>query len=222
MILAPGRRDRYDARVRSVIRVLVWAGAIFGAICVLLYLFVFDAWLVPADDPLLSASILPTLAPQDRVLVRRESMPVFGQLARCVHPVDPGKFVVGRVFGMRGDTVEIRHESITVDNQRIVPRHACPPVQLTHPATGQLLKLSCGVEENGAWSYEALHTSEFWEPDHSAKVEEGQLFLVSDNRHLHQDSRDFGAVDAAKCEHVVFRLWGATYLDSSRRNNVLW
>jgi signal peptidase I len=207
--------------MRSTVRFVVWAGAILGAIGLLLYLFVFDTWVVPGDDPMFTASILPTLAPGDRVLVRRDTMPLLGQLARCVSPVD-GRFVVGRVFGMERDTVEIKQEYVSTDNQRTVARFACPPVTLTHPATGQLLTLGCGVEENGAWSYGALHASESWEPDHSAIVEAGKLFIVSDDRHLHQDSRDFGQVDASHCEHIVYRLWGNSYLDHSRRNNILW
>ena len=53
-------------------------------------------------------------------------------------------------------------------------------------------------------------------------VEPGKLFLVSDDRHIHKDSRDFGGVDAATCEHVVFRLWGERFTDGSRRFNILW
>jgi signal peptidase I len=53
-------------------------------------------------------------------------------------------------------------------------------------------------------------------------VEPGKVFLVSDDRHIHKDSRDFGQVDGAACEHVVFRLWGESFGDSSHRFNVLW
>jgi signal peptidase I len=52
--------------------------------------------------------------------------------------------------------------------------------------------------------------------------EAGKLFLVSDNRSMHEDSRDFGQVDASTCEHIVFRLWGEHYTDSSRRFTIIW
>ncbi len=39
---------------------------------------------------------------------------------------------------------------------------------------------------------------------------------------MHQDSRDFGQVDASTCEHVAFPLWGERYTDGSRRFTILW
>lgn len=178
-------RCRYDPLVRGFTRFVAWVVVIGGAIGLLLYLFVFDTWVVPGTDPLFTVSVLPTLAPEDRLLIRRETPPVYGQLARCVHPLEPNKFVVGRVFGMNGDQVTVRAESVGINGQFIGPRHACKPMDLVHPATGQLVKLNCGVEESGAWSYETLRASEFAEGDASARVEPGQLFLVSDDRHLH-------------------------------------
>lgn len=208
--------------MRSTLRFLIWTGAILGAIGLLLNLLVFDSWVVPGDDPLFTASVLPALAPEDRILVRRETVPDSTQLARCVHPQDPSKYVVGRVFGRPGETVELRGERIVVDQKLVTSAHACKPVEVVHPVSGQPLTLDCLAEENGAWSYDTLHTSRTPEADVVVKVPEGKLFLVSDNRHIHMDSRDFGVVDASKCEHIVYRLWGAVYLDSSRRNNLLW
>ena len=51
------------------------------------------------------------------------------------------------------------------------------------------------------------------------KVPAGQIFLASDNRHYHDDSRDFGAVTKESCkERVVFRLWSARgWFDETRR-----
>lgn len=41
------------------------------------------------------------------------------------------------------------------------------------------------------------------------EVGAGMLFLISDNRDYHQDSRDFGAVPVEACrERIVFRLLG--------------
>jgi signal peptidase I len=56
----------------------------------------------------------------------------------------------------------------------------------------------------------------------SAKVEAGKVFLVSDNRLMHLDSRDFGQVDVSTCSHIVYRLWGERFTDSSRRFTILW
>jgi signal peptidase I len=208
--------------VRSFVRGTAWVSAIVGAICLLLYLFLFDTWVVPQDDPMFVVSVLPTLKPGDRILIRREQVPIFGQLARCVHPENPSKFIVARLFGQPRDVVEIKNEGITVSGQRVAPRVGCPGMRVMNPVSGEEIQLTCGVEENPAWTYQALYSQGSPEGDRLATVEEGKVFLISDNRHLHQDSRDFGMVDPTKCEHIVFRLWGDSFIDGSRRFNILW
>jgi signal peptidase I len=210
--------------VKGFWRGTAWFVAIVGAIALLLYLFVFDTWVVPGDDPMLTVSVEPTLRPGDRILTRRGSSPHIGELARCRSPLNVNKYVVGRVFGMDGDSVEIKSEGVWVGGKAIPRPRSCPGMSLTHPATGEIIPLTCGEEDNPAWTYRTLRaaTESAVEPDVIARVETGKVFLVSDNRHLHQDSRDLGQVDAASCEHVVFRLWGESYVDSSRRNTILW
>ena len=85
--------------MRGFIRGTAWVTAIAGAICLLLYLLVFDTWVVPKDDVMLGASVEPNVRVEDRLLVRRGQTPTYGQLARCVHPRHADKYVVGRVFG---------------------------------------------------------------------------------------------------------------------------
>jgi hypothetical protein len=53
---------------------VVWVVGTFGVLGLLLYAFAFDVWTVPADDPLLTASIAPTLNPatwSSRHVIRR-------------------------------------------------------------------------------------------------------------------------------------------------------
>ena len=209
---------------RSFVRTLTWLGGILGAIGLLLYLFVFDVWLIPSSDPLLLASIKPMLFAEDRVLVRRDSEGSLktGQLARCASPDPRTEFVVGRVMGRTGDSVEIRDERVLINGKPMPSRHGCPPVALTHPVTGQQVTLACHAEENGTSTYWSLAASAYPEGGHTAVVGPGKIFLVSDNRHIHKDSRDYGQVDASTCEHIVFRLWGETFRDSSRRFTVLY
>lgn len=209
--------------MRGFLRGVVWFGGIGAAICGLLYVLLLDTWIVPGDDAMFNASILPTLYPEDRLLVLRNSVPGYGRLARCRSPENPSKYVVGRVMGLRGDSVEIRDERVWVAGKPIGNRHACPGVNVTHPISGEPLRLGCTVEDNGAWTYETLHAEGNMEPSHGVTVvEEGRLYLVSDDRHLHSDSRDFGTVEGATCEHIVFRLWGERYLDRSRRMTLLY
>ena len=206
----------------SFTRSLVWFTAIVGAILLLLYLFVFDTWEIPGSDPLFVASIEPTLKPQDRILTSRRSNPKYGELARCLVPDGRGTFTIGRVFGVGGETVEVLNERVAVNGKSPSSRFACGVVNIVHPVSQQQLMLTCSAEDNGAFTYNVLTHPEHREGQSTAKVEMGKIFLVSDDRHIHLDSRDFGQVDAATCEHVVFRLWGETFTDSSRRFNILW
>lgn len=203
-------------------RNLLWLVAIVGSILLLLYLFVFDTWVVPGDDPLFTASILPTLSPQDRILTRRGSQPVVGELARCILPDGSGKYTIGRVFGGPGDSVEISNERVAVNGKAPKTRFSCGIVNVVHPVSGDAVPLTCSMEDNGSFTYGVLAHPEYRESPRNAKVEAGQLYLVSDDRHIHKDSRDFGAVDLSTCEHVVFRLWGESFGDGSHRFNVLW
>ena len=206
----------------SFTRNVAWFCAIVGAILLLLYLFVFDTWEIPGSDPLFVASIQPALKPMDRILTRRGSSPRYGELARCLVPDGRGAYAIGRVFGTEGETVEVLNERPSVNGKHPATRFACPMVTVVHPVSQELVALNCTVEDNEAFTYGTLTHPEFREGHTVAKVEPGKAFLVSDDRHIHQDSRDFGQVDASTCEHVVFRLWGERFTDGSRRFNILW
>jgi signal peptidase I len=201
---------------------LFWLTGILGAIGLLLYLFVFDTWVVPSDDALLAAAIAPTLSPDDRILTRRGSTPKVGELARCFMPDGSGKYVIGRVFGTAGDTVVIENERASTNGKAPATRFSCGIVSVVHPISGDAVPLTCTNEDNGTFTYSALTHPEYREGTRTAKVEPDRLFLVSDDRHIHSDSRDFGGVEASSCEHVVFRLWGRTFGDASHRFNILW
>lgn len=202
-------------------RTFVWLVAILGAIGVLLYLFVFDTWEVPLTDQAFVSSLEPTLRPFDRILVSRNSTPRFGELNRCQRPDGQG-FAIGRVFGTGGETVQIDNERVTVNKVGPKSRFSCGNVIVLHPVSQEQVTLGCTVEDNGAFTYGALTHPEYREGQTNAMVEQGKVFLVSDDRHFHQDSRDFGQVDASTCQHIVYRLWGERFTDGSRRFTILW
>jgi signal peptidase I len=209
--------------VKGFTRTAAWILGIFGAIGLLLHLFVFDVWVVPrGPDGLFAASVLPTLMPEDKVLVQRGRVPAYGELARCASPIAAGEYIVGRVFGVPGDRVQVNEGAVTTNGKAVVSRHGCPAKVVAHPVSENLVTMSCNVAETGAWTFEYLTQPEMLTGAHSAMIEAGKLYLVSDNRLMHQDSRDFGQVDASTCEHIVFRLWGERYTDPSRRFNILW
>ncbi len=208
--------------MKGFTRTAIWFLGILGAIGFLLYLLVFDVWVIPrGPDGQFAASILPTLMPEDKVLVQRGRVPVYGELARCISPIGGG-YVVGRVFGTPGDRVEASDAVITTNGKPLASRHGCPPKVVAHPVTENLVTMTCSAAETGAWTFEYLTYPNAQGGTHSSMVEAGKLYLVSDNRLMHQDSRDFGLVDASTCEHIVFRLWGERYTDGTRRFDILW
>lgn len=200
----------------------MWILGILGAIGLLLYLFVFDTWLVPGDDPKFVVSVEPNLRPNDRILTRRGGIPRYGELARCLRPDGSGQYVIGRVFGAGGDRLRIVDERVTINDSLYATRFRCGTMTLQNPATGQPKLLECIAEDNGAFTYKVLIAQEYKEGDRNLLVPAERFYLVSDNRHLHYDSRDFGEVDPTSCERIVFRLWGDSFTDGSRRFNLLW
>lgn len=205
----------------SLLRGFAWICAIFGAIVFLLHLFVFDTWVIPEGE-MLAASVEPNLRAGDRVLVRRGSIPGHGQLARCSSPSSRSGYVMGRVFGSTGNEILVRGENVFLDGKVLPAQKSCLPMTFTDPKTGRGLELSCAVFDTGVSGYGVLSRRSTVDTAAPVTIEEGTLYLVSDNRYLHQDSRDFGLVDAAACEHVVFRLWGASLGDRVRRFGLLW
>lgn len=208
--------------MRGFVRGSLWLIGIFGAICLLLHILFFDTWVVPENDQLLVTSILPNLYPNDRILTARRSTPTSGQLARCTSPEPGSEYVIGRVMGMGGDTVVVDNGRVSINGKLIASRHACPKVKVIHPITQEEITLGCATEDNGAWTYDYLVPVDRPEGPRTAVVEQGKYFLLSDNRVIHKDSRDFGLIDATTCEHVVFRLWGDSFVDTSRRFTVLY
>jgi signal peptidase I len=208
---------------KSFVKNVGWFSGITGAVILLLYLFVFDTWVVPADDAPLAISVLPLLKPHDRILVRRGAVPQRNELARCASPEPGQQYVLGRVVAIGGERVEITNERAVVNGAGEKSRFGCQRLSMLHPVTQSEQTLACTTIETGAsTSYDVLTSIEYPEGQRSALIEPGKLYILSDNRHLHKDSRDFGQVDASTCERISFRLWGESFMDGSRRFNLIW
>ena len=209
--------------MRGFLRLLAWVTAILAVIGLVLYLAMFDVWVVPSDDPTFSASIAPTLRPLDRVLVLRGGEVKPGNLVRCVDPDAPGRFVVGRIVAQGGEQVDIG-EVVVVNNKRNPSPHACTEAHVTmrHPVSGDDVTLQCAAEDTNGVEHDALRDLEHPQASVKSVVESGKVYLASDDRHIHLDSRDFGQVNPQTCQHIVYRLWGDSFFDSSHRFNFIW
>jgi signal peptidase I len=211
--------------MQTWLKLVAWMAIIFGGGGLALHFFFFEVWRVPSDDPLLAASIEPTLSAGDLVVVTRHTSIARGDLLRCADPEAVGRFVVARAIGRYGDQIDLKDEVVSLDGTHIPSPRACDPPNVTvrDPRTDDDVTLYCSQEDYGDMAFSALRARATPESPTSATVEAGKWFLVSDDRHVHLDSRDFGEIDPRTCQHVVFRLVGAAgFADSRKRLTVVW
>jgi len=195
--------------MRKFGKALGWTLLVVGVVVGLLRVILFEPWQVP-EELTLSASIYPTLDGGDYVLVLKRFKPGFGNLVRCKDPDDPAQWVIGRIVGVEGDTVEVNGRNVLVNGKRYMQLQACPErkYRTIHPNTEAEVEMQCGiVEMGGGWHYRGNVRSNNVPGNYKAAVGEGMVYLLSDNIDLHDDSRDFGTVERASCtERIVFRL----------------
>ena len=212
--------------MKSVLRFVLWIAGILAVVAGLLYAFVFDVWTVPSDDPAMTASIAPTLAPGDVVLVSRHAgVTSRAFLARCSDPDAPGRFVIGRVAALPGQEIHIASDGVQVDgaNETMTGCDA-HTVTIENPTTHEPTELTCARTDSGGVAHEVLRGRDrSTDEETKVTVDPGRVFLVSDDVHFHEDSRDYGQIDPATCQHLVYRLVSASGIsDRPRRFTLLW
>ncbi len=209
-----------------MLKLLTWLFVLLAALSACLYFFFFDVWVVPGDDPLLSASIQPTLAPGDVVILFRHSSVGRGELLRCDDPEAPGRFIVARAIARSNERIAFDGEVPVIDGHRTVSPRACeePTTVVRDPNSQEDVELLCSVEGYGENDFGALRAAtQRADRDPGMTVEPGTWFLVSDDRHIHLDSRDFGPIEPRTCRHILFRVVGASGLGDARtRFSVIW
>jgi signal peptidase I len=211
--------------MRTWFRILFWVAGVVGAVVLVLRLVFFDVWTVPVDDPMLAASIEPALSAGDVVVLTKRTEISRGNLLRCDDPQAPGRYVVARAIAKYGDQLEVAGGLASIDGHRTPSPRACdPPTLVIHdPQTGDDEELACSVEESGEMSYGALRSTHHTEPPIKVTIEPGMWFLLSDDRHVHLDSRDYGQIDARTCQHIVGRIVSAAgFGDAKKRLSVIW
>ncbi len=206
----------------KALKVIAWIVGILVAIGVLLNFTIIETWKVPLDDPAMGASLEPMLRSGDILILSRSKGAGRGDLLRCPDPQAQGRFVVARVEGLGGEEIVVEDGLVSLDGKRNPSPRNCNNVTLEDPTTHAKVELTCAVEEVSMRNFEVLRPSQKGERT-KARVELGRVFLVSDNRQMHVDSRDYGVIDPDLCQHVLFRLWGTSgFSDSARRFTVVW
>lgn len=182
-----------------------------------------DVWIVPSDDSLFNASIAPSLEPGDTVILWRRGTPKFGDLVRCSDPEAAGRYVVGRIVGEPGDRIRADSIEMTVNEKPVGSMVACAPpkTRVPDPQSGDPVELPCDLEEIGGDTHPRLRAPR---PEARGKVTSAQIaaanvFIASDDRYFHDDSRDFGAIARGSCPaRIVYRLWSERgWFDEERR-----
>lgn len=206
--------------MRKFLKFIAWTTGIIAVVAIVLRATVLRVWTIP-DDKILGASIQPTLAAGDVVLVWTRGDREANDLVRCTDPEDPQRWVMGRIYGSQGDTVSVENGIVTVNGRKYATSEACvkDAVEIEDPVSGATKNLKCArVEFAGGWHFIGSGPDASGR-DEPHKVGPGRVYLISDNREDHEDSRDYGAVDAATCrDKVVMRLWGKKgFFDDSRR-----
>jgi signal peptidase I len=195
--------------VSKLARFLFWTAVGVGGTIGLARLVALRWWRVPSDDPVLEASIAPTLRGGDLVLLWRATPPRFGDLVVCPEPDAPDRVVVARLVGEQGDRVLIVESNVTLNGKQAQTERACEPFEVIDPNTGQEVKQRCDIEalEGQAHMRGSTAGQRLGPAPQEREVATGHVFLLSDNRQYPYDSRDFGTVERATCrEAVVFRL----------------
>lgn len=197
--------------MRKFLRFLLWTALIIGGLIGLARATAIRWVRVPVGDPYLEASIAPSLRGGDLIVLWRLTKPSFGDLVMCPEPDAPNRIVIARVAGEAGDQVRLDEARLYVNERQAETEVACEnsKFKVKHPTTGVEVEQHCDIEAVGGITHKRGGTG-----GHGVKprplnmtVEPGKVVLVSDNRLLPYDSRDFGQVDASSCkETVIFRL----------------
>jgi signal peptidase I len=189
-------------------------------------------WRVPSDDPYLDASIRPTLRAGDLVILWRLTEPTVGDLVLCPEPAredtESGRIVIGRIVAERSDTVAVKDGRLLVNDEAFPIESRCPDTDFVvlDPETEQEFEQHCSIERVGATLHKVGRNGNGIRPvpDRAAiEVNDGQVWLASDNRQLPFDSRDYGSVPRDECtETVILRLVSAAgYFDVASRLTVI-
>jgi signal peptidase I len=203
----------------KLLRGLLWVSALVFLVGVVVRYVVVEVWVLPDDDKM-SAAVAPTLKGGDTILYMRRNLPAFGDLVRCSDPDDKTRFVVGRVAGLWGDVVETNGRELTVNGKRYLGEMACAEdrIPIPHPTSGSTVEISCDTVSMAGHPHLRGHTDKVGaERPTKTTIGQGKLYLLSDDRSYHDDSRDFGTLNADTCTgRIVFRLWGKEGMKDSK------
>ena len=186
--------------MRTWLKLLAWVVGVLGLVALVLYAFVVDVWSVPTDDPMLigldrAHAERRATSSSSRAIPRSAR----GNLLRCSGPAGAGALHrrAGHRAGRRARRAS-RARSSHIDGKRTPSPRACDDAARDRASTRRPSRTS-----NSSARSRTTASATFWplrgatRPSRRRRptVEPGRWFLVSDDRHIHVDSRDYGQVD---------------------------
>jgi signal peptidase I len=195
----------------KLFRVTFWIAVVLAILVGVLRLAAIRWWRVPTDDPVLEASIAPTLRGGDWVLLWRATAPRFGTLVICPDPDNAGRYIIGRIVGEGNDKLVVDGDRVTINERDALTETACSEAhfRISDPDSRSEVEQRCDLEALGGIVHMRGGGSELGrlQPLRTATVGAGRVYLVSDNRAFPYDSRNYGEIDRSLCkESVFFRL----------------
>ncbi len=148
-------------------------------------------------------AMAPTVVAGDTILVWRGARLEHGSIALCRHPTEAGRWVMGRVMGLRGQSLREDRGVLHVDGRRT-----------SHDIRGTVEFFDVDVNANVRmrWGWEELGNDDHLFFDRlgrrfsmRAVTNIQGLYLLSDNRTARgEDSRTFGVVQEGSCTGAAF------------------
>jgi signal peptidase I len=177
----------------------------FGGLALLARATVVETFRIPAG------SMIPTLAVGDHLLVEkwayRDHGPRRGEVIVFRYPKDPSKDFAKRVIGVGGDTVEVRNGAIYLNGQAVARRSLEEPCQYLDEGTTHACR---AFEETlGQLRYRTVYdVGERERTLPAARIPDGALFVMGDNRDNSHDSRFWGTLPVDHVKGRALAVWG--------------
>ena len=195
--------------MRAWFRFIAWFVVVVGGTLAILFSTVLELWTIPLDDPRHNASLAPSLAGGDTVILMR-GKGAQGDLVRCLDPDEPRRFVVARLFAEGGDKISFPGDEVLVNSTKTDRISGClePHLTIKDPMNGDPLDLVCGLEAFHGIKHDRAGSPKGPRPSSGKltpyEVPAGKAYIVSDDRAYPLDSREYGPVSRDGCHGAIF------------------
>lgn len=149
-------------------------------------------------------AMAPTIVAGDTILVWRGTTFDLGDVVLCPHPEEGGRYVLGRIVGRTGQTVEIGRGAQLRINGETPDTDMQGTFEFYDPMRQQSAAMRWGIESLLDHDHPFMYVERRPPSMRPHQVRAG-VFLLSDNRSYHgEDSRSFHEVNPSSCIGSVF------------------